>query len=181
MPQTTLPQPGKNFRIARAPSRRSILRQICPDGRHKFRRSAQLRSRPLIYMMPRPSSLGARENRQVCQRNGLRSDCRANGSRRFYQHLCDVMLRFAITRNQSSRPLPDSEAALSELTTDARFGRMHSRELNDLQQTVAIAGSELSASSSCAALLFPKQTPMTLASSIHRRTDVPDATGSQRI
>ena len=75
---------------------------ICPDGRHKFRRSAQASfSTADIHDAGDHHHLERSENRQVCQRNGLRSDCRANGSRRFYQHLCDVMLRFAITRNSN--------------------------------------------------------------------------------
>src|SRR5207249_9032596 len=53
IPQTTLPQPGKNFRTARTPSRKSIpaptFAPIAPTNSADVRK---LRSRPLTYMMP---------------------------------------------------------------------------------------------------------------------------------
>src|SRR6266566_9634746 len=53
MPQTTLPHPGKNFRIARAPSRRSIpAPTFAPRAVMNSVAARRLRSRPLIYMMP---------------------------------------------------------------------------------------------------------------------------------
>src|SRR5207237_6177860 len=53
MPQTTLPQPGKNFRIARAPSRRSIpAPTLAPSAVINSVAARKLRSRPLMYMIP---------------------------------------------------------------------------------------------------------------------------------
>src|ERR1043166_495079 len=53
MPQTTLPQPGKNFRTARAPSRRIIpAPTFAPSAVINSVAARKLRSRPLMYMIP---------------------------------------------------------------------------------------------------------------------------------
>src|SRR2546421_12617448 len=52
-PHTTFPQPGKNFRIARAPSRRSIAAPtFAPRAPANSAAARKLRSRPLTYMIP---------------------------------------------------------------------------------------------------------------------------------
>src|SRR6266478_4283267 len=54
MPQTTLPHPGKNFRTARAPSRRSIpAPTFTPSAVINSVAARKLRSRPLMDMMLR--------------------------------------------------------------------------------------------------------------------------------
>src|SRR5256885_14071222 len=62
MPPTTLPQPGKNFRIARAPSRRSIpTPTFAPSAVINSVAARKLRSRPLMYMIPEIGRASCRE------------------------------------------------------------------------------------------------------------------------
>src|SRR5205823_619031 len=53
IPQTTFPHPGKNFSIARAPSRRSIpAPTFAPSAAMNSVAARRLRSLPLMYMIP---------------------------------------------------------------------------------------------------------------------------------
>src|SRR6266480_524117 len=70
---------------------------VCSKRRDKLRRSAQASFAAADVHDSRDHyHLERSKNRHVRERNGLRSDSRANCGRRFYQHLCDVMLRVAI-------------------------------------------------------------------------------------
>jgi len=53
IPQTTLPHPGKNFSIARVPSRRSMpTPTFAPNAAMNSVAARTLRSLPLMYMIP---------------------------------------------------------------------------------------------------------------------------------
>ena len=70
---------------------------ICAERRHEFCRSAQASLSTADVHDPRDHHhLKRGEDRQVCQRDRLRANRGTDRGRRFYQHLCDVMLRVAI-------------------------------------------------------------------------------------
>src|SRR5206468_11132397 len=112
---------------------------VCAERRREFCRSAEASlSTADVHDARDHHHLKRGEDRHVCQRDRLRANCRANRGRRLYQHLCDMMLRFAIARNSDHFDFRLVwEFLCQNGQQPARFSGMHVGELNDLQQTIA--------------------------------------------